>query len=427
MGSFDNRKSPLDNRTVDAALQPLVTLLEQGPEGGGWLKAVFSHPEGEAAWQKLTAEPAALPSGQSVRLTSSANGRPATRHVAPGEWAGELRAVLAAQPAHINLLGRSNDWHARHAKSGRWLVSRGKPSLGQSAREAAPTLHDRARAHALPPGDPGVRALFIEIGLVGHSGQLRGEAAAKYRQVQHYIELLRPLGIWERPAGSPLRIVDAGCGRAYLSLALYLYAQRRGLEPRLIGVDQNAELLARVEASARRLRYEGASFRAESIAGFAANEGERADILVSLHACDTATDEALAAGIQLGAEAIVLVPCCHHEVVEQIERRMKSGEAPETWAAVLGSGLLRHRLADLVTDALRAAALEALGYRAETLEFASPEDTARNLMIRAERRPPGSGLEAARAAGLREYRALATYWQVQPALESLLGSAWPPH
>lgn len=408
-------------------LKPVLRELREGAATGAWIKCVFSHPAGMPGmerWVRLTAEPVRVSRGPAVKLVRHDGDRESTATVPAAAWPHELDRLLSAGPRHINLLGRDHDYHARLAKSGRWLVSRGKPSMVKRSATAELPKHDREPNHALPPGEPDVLALLVETGLYGLNGKLRGEAAAKYRQVQHYIELLRPLDVLAPSTDDqPLRIVDAGCGRAYLSLALYLFAQREGRKPELVGVDRNAELLATVADSAASLGYERASFRAEDIAAYAADADGETDILVSLHACDTATDEALAAGVRLGARAIVLVPCCHHELVAQIEERLKGDVPPPAataWAALLGSGLLRQRLADLVTDALRVAALEAHGYKVDVVEFVSPDITARNVMLRAELRAPSAARDAAAASAAREYRALAAEWGVKPAMESLL-------
>ena len=393
---------------------------------------MFSHPVGVPGmerWDRLTAEPVRVSRGPAVKVVRHDGDHESTATVPAGQWSGELDTLMRAGPKHINLLGRDHDYHARLAKSGRWLVTRAKPSLVK--RSTAPELakHDREKSYALPPTEPDVLALLVETGLYGLNGRLRGESAQKYRQVQHYIELLRPLEVLAAHEGNEprsVRIVDAGCGKAYLSLALYLYGKRQGLRPELVGVDRNADLLAKVADSAASLGYVRASFRAEDIADYVAAGSGETDLLVSLHACDTATDEALAAGVRMGARAIVLVPCCHHELVAQIEERMKSESRPPAaghWAALLESGLLRQRMADLVTDALRAAALEAAGYRVDVVEFVSPDITARNIMLRAELRVPGDVRDAAAAMGAAGYRALATEWSVTPALEALLAPA----
>lgn len=414
--------------TIADPLAPVLAALEQGVDGG-WLKAVFSHPKVTGIpWTKLTVEPVRLTAGPSMKVVMFEAERQQTKTVPLERWPTWLANVMRAEPSHINVVGRTSDWHARQSKRGRWLVSKGKPSLGLTAPATPLPAHDRPSNHPLPNDDPDVQRLFIETGLFSLNGQLRGEASDKYRQVQHYIELLRPLGVLQAAAGpgERVRIVDAGCGKAYLSLALVLYAQRQGLDPELIGVDRDEGVISTVASIATKLGFESAHFEARSIGDFA-ESGEPTDLLVSLHACDTATDEALAAGVRLGADAIVLAPCCHHELVAQIEARAKAGEqlAGGAWAAVLGSGLLTHRLADIVTDALRAAALEAMGYKVDIVEFISPEATARNVMLRAEKRQPGPAAETATARGLAEYSRLREEWGVTPAVERLLGDRWP--
>jgi SAM-dependent methyltransferase len=340
-----------------------------------------------------------------------------------------LDELLAGSALNLDVMARDHEWHARLTRGGRWLLSKGRPSVrdeSDTATEPELPPHDRKKTHPLDSDDPQVRQLFIETGLFGKNGRLLGEAADKYRQVQHYLELLRPLTVWQ--SEGPVRVVDAGCGKAYLSLALYLWAEQQKKRIELVGVDANADIVGPVAESAKRLGYGGARFETQSIADFTEGRREPVDLLVSLHACDTATDEALAAGARLGAKAIVLVPCCHHELTEQIERARKASQLPaeETWSAALEPGLLRHRIADVVTDSLRGAALEALGYRVDIAEFVSPEVTARNLMIRAQKRSAGPGSDRAARTAYRQYRSLALGWSVAPSMERLLGENWPP-
>ena len=221
--------------------------------------------------------------------------------------------------------------------------------------------------------------------------------------MQHYVELLRPLPIWERDR---IRVVDAGCGKAYMSLALVAYGREVGTRVELVGIDVNPSVIETVRGVASSLGYDEARFEVSTIADYASDEP--IDLLVSLHACDTATDEAIAAGVRLGADAIVLAPCCHHELAAQIATREKDG--------LLRHGLLLGRQADLVTDALRAARLEIAGYRVEVMEFVSAEHTAKNVMLRAERAP--SPPRAARAAA--EFVELRDRYGVDPAIERLL-------
>jgi SAM-dependent methyltransferase len=339
--------------------------------GGGWRKLVVDG---------LTATPVELKRGAAVKLVDG----PRTETVDRDAWPGRLDALLAgARNAH--LLSPDGDVHARRTKKGKWLESVAKAS---SAALVAPA-HDRARRHPLPADHPLFKAT--------HSSR------DKQRQVQHYVELLRPLPLWERDR---IRVVDAGCGKAYMSLALVAYGRERGTRVELVGLDANAAVIETVRGIAAGLGYDEARFEATSIAGY--ESSEPIDLLVSLHACDTASDEAIAAGVRLGAEAIVVAPCCHHELAGQLAQGDKD--------ALLRHGLLLGRQADLLTDALRAAALETLGYRVDVIEFIDSEHTPKNVMLRAERAP--SGPRARRAAA--GYAELRDRYGVDPAIGRLL-------
>ncbi len=339
--------------------------------GDGWRKLVVDG---------VTATPVSLRRGPAIKVVDGAR----TETVPREDWPARLDALLE-RARNVHLLAPDGDIHARRTKKGRWLVSRGKPS--SAAVPAAE--HDRSRVQALPGDHPLFRATKI--------------GRDKERQVQHYIELLRTLPVWKRER---IRVVDAGCGKAYMSLALVAYGREVGTRVDLVGLDANPQVIETVQAIAEGLGYDEAHFETTTIAAY--ESAEPIDLLVSLHACDTATDEAIAAGVRLGAEAIVVAPCCHHELAAQISQQDKN--------ALLRHGLLLGRQADLVTDALRAAALETLGYRVEVMEFISAEHTAKNVMLRAQRAP--SEARAARAAA--EYAELRDAWGVDPAIGRLL-------
>jgi SAM-dependent methyltransferase len=404
-------------------LEPVIETLRDVEGTPPWLRCTLGQPSGpNAGWHKLVAQPIAVTAGAAIKLVFSIDGVHTTRTVPADEWDAELDALLEQGPRRIDLAGREGDYHARFSSNGRWMVSHGKPSLAPSRQPTALPRHDKERNHPLDPAEADVRQLFIETGLFALNGQLRGSASGKYRQVQHYLELLRPVAVLDPgavAAHQPLRIVDAGCGKAYLSLGLYLFARRLGFDVSLLGIDRNAQLLAQVRQVAGRLGFENATFEGATIDEVAA-AGGKADILVSLHACDTATDDAIAAGLALDADAIVLAPCCHHEVVHQLDDAVRDGRAPSGMEGLTGFPVLRRRFAELVTDGLRASALEARGYRADMVEFTSPEHTLRNLMIRAEKRPAGSGFKAAKAAGLAAFTSLRDQWGLEPAVGRVL-------
>jgi SAM-dependent methyltransferase len=386
--------------TLATELVPLYEELADPELIESWTKCTLRRPE----QGKLVASPVALKRGPAVKLVENVGKRQETRNVMLADWPSELRGLLDEPLLGIDVAGREADWHARLTKRGRWLVTRAKPS--QPGAPFGLAHHDRRPVYPLPPDDPEVARLFAAT----------GATPDKQRQVQHYVELLRPLPIWS--GTGPLRIVDAGCGKAYMSLALYLHARRRGREVDLVGVDSNPEVVERVRSIADELGYDGARFETATILDYTHAREEPVDLLVSLHACDTATDEAIAAGVRLDAEAIVLAPCCQHEALVQMNRALAHEPGTRSiWGPVVEHGILRARLADLLTDSLRASALEALGYRAEAIEFVSAEHTSKNLMIRAVKRPPNRAHEQ---RVLREYHELADTWALKPTLEGLV-------
>jgi SAM-dependent methyltransferase len=297
-------------------------------------------------------------------------------------------------------------------------VSRkGKVSVHrQQARadRAAPSLaHDRQKDLLLPVGEPD--SFLQSIGIMNREGKIRPRMRRKYRQINEFLRLVLETGVVaeRRADGVPaeqrsLQIVDCGCGNAYLSFAVYHYlAQVLRIPTQLTGIDVNRALIERRAQLAERLGWSDLAFRTARIAGYEPDAPP--DLVLALHACDTATDEALAQGVRWQAKTILSVPCCHHHLQAQL------GRQPPVMAPVYRHGILKERLGDLLTDALRAHLLRLSGYRAEVIQFVSPEHTDKNLMIRAVR----SG-STGRKDEQREYRELKQLFGVTPYLESLL-------
>jgi SAM-dependent methyltransferase len=260
----------------------------------------------------------------------------------------------------------------------------------------APAAHDRAPEHLLDPGDP----LFDAI----------GGSAAKRRQVDAFLRALAatlPADPADLP--SPLRVADLGCGNAYLTFAAYRYLTGRGAAVEVVGVDVREDQRRRNTELARRLGYSGLRFVAGTIAE--AELDPPPDVVLALHACDTATDEALARAVRWGARWVLAAPCCHHDLAAQL----RSAGARAPYEALTRHGILRERFADTLTDALRAALLRLHGYRVEVVEFVDSAHTPRNVLLRARRTagPPSPRLRA-------EYAALVEAWRVTPALERLI-------
>jgi SAM-dependent methyltransferase len=231
--------------------------------------------------------------------------------------------------------------------------------------------HDRRKHYVIPEGTP--VPFLVELGVMSKDGNVRAQRYDKFRQVNRFLELVDD-AVPQLPRGRRLRVVDFGSGKSYLTFALHhLLVELRGLDVEIVGLDLKEDVIARCDALARTLKYDRLHFEVGDIALYDAVDS--ADLVVSLHACDTATDAALDKAVRWGAEVILAAPCCQHELLGQI--------SDDSLAPLLRHGILKERFAALVTDAARAELLERAGYDVQVLEFVDLEHTAKNLLIRA--------------------------------------------
>ena len=263
--------------------------------------------------------------------------------------------------------------------------TRRSDSAGRRPPEPAEGTHDRSKDYVISPDSPWLAAL----GVTGPGGRPREGMAAKFRQIQKFAELLRHF-VEEAgfPGADPLSVFDMGCGKGYLTFAV---AAALGDRVQVRGVEARPELVELCNRIASEQGFgERLSFSAGTIADAAPG---RIDVLIALHACDTATDDALARGIAAGARLLVVAPCCQKEVRPQLT-------APPVLARALRHGIFQERQAEFATDALRTQLLEWAGYRAQAFEFVTTEHTPKNLMIAAIR---AGGRDEGIAPAIREF------------------------
>jgi hypothetical protein len=271
--------------------------------------------------------------------------------------------------------------------------------------------HDRKKSRLLDASDP----FLIEVGISDAQGRVKPTKADKYLQVEEFLRLLVPTlnsaieakQIAKPTADKPLVIADLGCGSAYLTFAVHQYLRSIDMPVRVIGIDIKPESLKRNNEIAKKLKIEKTiEFKAEAIDQTSLTS---CDIAIALHACDTATDDAIAWAVSSGAKLLLVAPCCQHDLQTQMS------QVPEPWNLLTKHGLMKERLGDLMTDALRAQILKLVGYRSEVIEFIGGEHTPRNIMIRAV-------LTSAKAdpKELETYKKMLSDWQIDPALASRL-------
>ncbi|CAN2184635.1 AdoMet_MTases domain containing protein [Candidatus Nanopelagicaceae bacterium] len=313
--------------------------------------------------------------------------------------------ILDSGYANIMVESTSEAYSVRITKSGDAQVHIEKRQSEQNLS------HDKKKDRLLDPSDPFLR----EVGIADAKGVIKPSRQDKYKQVEEFLRLLSPTlnaaieaGQIHKPTqDNPLRITDLGCGHAYLTFAAHQFLMKSGIPVEVTGIDIRPDSRDRNNAIAEKLGIDSTiTFKAEEISKTTASS---ADIAIALHACDTATDDAIAWAVNGGAKLLLIAPCCHHDIQKQIE------SAPEPWGALTKFGLMKERLGDLLTDSFRAQLLRIVGYRVEVIEFVGGEHTPRNLMIRAVK----TGAKPEKL-DIDRYLEITAEWGVTPALEKKL-------
>jgi SAM-dependent methyltransferase len=279
------------------------------------------------------------------------------------------------------------DWAIRARPDGTFRVTSSPPT-----RAAAATTHDRTKEYIIPDGVP--CPFLIEAGVMTPAGQVRRSMYHKFRQINRFLELVNDV-IPALPGDRTLQIVDFGCGKSYLTFALHhllTVVHKRSVH--IVGLDRLPDVIRTCSDLAQRLDCAGLEFQVGDIAGY--TPPNAVDLAVSLHACDTATDAALAQAVRWKCAVVLAVPCCQKELAPLIHN--------VDFAPLTRHGILHERFAAQATDALRAALLESRGYATQVVEFIDMEHTPKNVLIRAVRRPQSD--EAQAANRFTEYRRL---------------------
>lgn len=262
--------------------------------------------------------------------------------------------------------------------------------------------HNRVKRYILTEGL--AVPFLVDLGVMTKEGKIVQSKYDKYRQINRFLEFVEDI-VEELPRDKELTILDFGCGKSYLTFALYYYFKNlKGYDINIIGLDLKDDVIRTCNALAKKYQYDKLKFLHGNIADY--EELEKVDMVVTLHACDTATDFALHKAIEWNAKVILSVPCCQHEINQQIKCKELD--------TVLRYGLLKERISALLTDGLRAELLECHGYKTQILEFIDMEHTPKNILIRAVKQPNGKKKDT------KDYEKLVQFLHVQPTLGELL-------
>jgi hypothetical protein len=354
-------------------------------------------------FERIDIRPVSIKGGLSLQISQNDGRVTTTKNLEAKDF--DAKSYLEMGYANILVEHTSGALTIRITKKGEAQVHEEKGVREQNLE------HDRKKSRLLDASDP----FLIEVGISDSEGRVKPTRADKYLQVEEFLRLLVPTlnsaieakHIASPTAEKPLVIADLGCGNAYLTFAVHQYLRSIDMPAHVIGIDIRPESLKRNTEIAKKLKIEKTiEFKAESIDQTSV---QVCDVAIALHACDTATDDAIAWAVNGGAKLLLVAPCCQHDLQTQMS------SVPEPWTVLTKHGLMKERLGDLMTDALRAQILKLIGYRTEVIEFIGGEHTPRNIMIRAVKtgaKPDSKDIES--------YKKMLSEWQIDPALASRL-------
>jgi hypothetical protein len=389
----------------DEACQRLLDRLAD--TGSAWQRLVLSKPAGaEPGAHKLVVRPLQLRGQACLSFVSSYATRDETKNLPTADGLARVAQLLGSAFRHAHLFTAQDEWQLTIGKRGTGhLAVRRHAAAAPAAVDPAP--HDREKQRWIAIDRP----FLVALGITTPQHQLVPAMARKWKQINKFIEVFAhalersPLQDARR-----LRVVDFGAGKAYLSFAIHDWLRHsRGIDAQVTGVELRADLVQQGQQTIDTLALEGMHMQAGDVRSH--NAGQM-DVMIALHACDTATDHAIHLGLQAGAQIILCSPCCHKQLRPQLL-------SPGPLRSVFQHGIHAEQQAEMLTDSLRALLLESQGYDAQVFQFVALEHTQKNKMILAVKR--AAVLPAASSDALQKVTELKRYFGIQEhCLESLL-------
>jgi SAM-dependent methyltransferase len=384
------------------AVADFVSECQKSLDSGSFVKLTLSNYKGpEQHLQKVAARLIEVKRGRELSLQFHFDTRQTVKNHPLHEAPSMIRELIHSGFRNAHLFTTTNDFQLTIGKRSSRL-QKGKARVAETPSRD----HDRSKTSQIDPG-----AFYLKaLGITSDDGSVRAQQRDKWRQINKYVEILG--GLLDQSSlrdATGLKLVDMGSGKGYLTFAAYdFFTNIRGLNVEMIGVDTKQELVQLCNQVAAAAGFSGLQFVHGEIETFGVTQ---ADVLIALHACDTATDDALFKGISAAAEIIVAAPCCHKEIRKQIK-------PPAALRNVLKHGTLAEREAELLTDGLRAMLLEQNGYSTKVFEFVPTQHTPKNTMIVAVRKDSGSPPLPRISAEIEELKGL--YGIREQRLENLL-------
>ena len=373
-----------------------VAQLDQRIKSEHFVRAVLSgrRRNMQTEYERIDIKPVLIKEELKWQIISSDGKKDITKNV---EIDFNFTQLFSSGYANLVVDTQTESYQVRISKKDEALVSVSKVNLSRDLS------HDRQKQRMLLESNQVFKALDMSDLL----GRIKPSKMDKYKQVDEFLRLISQTLDTQDLKQDEISVVDLGCGHAYLTFAVGEYLKDKYKKVSILGVDERDESKEHNEKVAQKLKVE-AKFIAAKISD---TPNQVVDIAIALHACDTATDDAIYWAIKNNAKVIMAAPCCMHELQTQVK------EAPEPWGLLTKNGLVKERLVDLITDSLRAQILKLLGYRVDIVEFIGGEHTARNILIRAVKtNQSSSDIDKDR------YQQMLSQWQIKPYLAKLLAA-----
>lgn len=359
-------------------MEKLIHLWEETLAQNTFIEAVWSNPRLKLdQYEKITCKRIRIKSEILMQFTMYKQNKAYHENCKLNEVPDFLRNHMQ-NFKQLQLFTTSYDYQALINKKGEAHIKRTKASKKQSAS----LNHNRQKQYILD--EVTSKAFLIDLGLMSQDGQIKPSKYDKYKQINKYLETIE--SVMSTLQQDFIRIIDFGCGKSYLTFAMYHYLTHiRGKKVEIIGLDLKEDVITFCNQLANRLGYTHLKFQVGDIGQYTTDKN--IDMVVSLHACNTATDAALAKAVAWNAKVILAVPCCHHECYTQIQNPLLD--------PILKHGILKEKIASFITDGMRSLYLESVGYKVQVMEFIDMQHTPKNILIKAIHQgvPNASALE----------------------------------
>lgn len=390
-------------------IQDLIEIISDPSQ---FVSATFSgkHKGETHPWKKVIVRPVELKGRYHLQFSWFDDKKNIVKNYREADITTQLHALFELPFLHLLLITFTEEIIVNRPKSQKMRITR-----KDLESPIQPQLqHDRQKASLLD--DERARPFLIGTGMMTHDGQIRADKKRKYQQIAEFLRLLSETERLNRWDGAVLHAVDFGCGSAQLTFGMYYYFQHiRHIPIEMVGVDLKADLMQKVNQTAHTLGYQHLTFVNGRIDTY--QTATPPQLVTALHACDTATDDAIVRAIRWGSPFVFVAPCCHHHLQTQLDQQ----PTPLVFKPIIRYGLFQERIGDMLTDSFRALILRIMGYQVDVIEFVAPDHTPKNVLIRAVQIQAEPDLQA-----LKEYQSLLEYWLVKPYLHTQLADILDP-